>query len=44
MRTSRKRWTVYRFHRICCLFDMRLAMISLTADSAKPVEIRKCPR
>ena len=23
------------------LFDMRLAMISLTADSAKPVEIRK---
>src|SRR5580704_5390603 len=38
MRTSRKLWTVCRFHLICCFFTIRLATISLTADSTNPVE------
>jgi hypothetical protein len=38
MRMSRKLWTVYRFHRICCFFTIRFATISMTADSTNPVE------
>src|ERR1019366_4757762 len=37
-RTARKGWTVQRFHLICCALAMRLAMISLIADSTQPVE------
>jgi hypothetical protein len=40
MQTSRKLWTVYRFHRICCFFIIRFATISLTADSTNPLS---CP-
>src|ERR1035437_4662577 len=38
VRTARKGWTVQRFHLICCALAMRLAMISLIADSTQPVE------
>ena len=38
-RTARKGWTVQRFHRICWALAMRLAMISLIADSTQPVEM-----
>jgi hypothetical protein len=41
MRTSRKLWTVCRFHLICCFFTIRLATISLTADSTNPVESKR---
>jgi hypothetical protein len=37
-------WTVCRFHLICCFFAIRFAMISLTADSTKPVDIRNRSR
>ncbi len=40
MRTFRNYWTMYRFHRICRFFAIRFAMISLTVDSANPVDIR----
>src|SRR5580692_7648181 len=39
VRTARNGCTVQRFHRICWLLAMRLAMISLIADSTQPVEM-----
>src|ERR1700722_17624743 len=39
VRTARNGCTVQRFHLICWLLAMRLAMISLIADSTQPVEM-----
>jgi len=39
VRTARKGCTVQRFHLICWLLAIRLAMISLIADSTQPVEM-----
>ena len=44
MRTSRNFWTVFEFHLICRLFTIRVAIISLTADSTSAVEIRRPAR